>query len=173
MHAPAGARRARLACRCRSAAPAPCLAHTGRTAAHASSRRTLGCSADGSARPCSPPHTLSETIPHLRPPLARAAAAAELARPRKLLQWVGTGWGRANQQIAAAQVSRVTTQQAIRSAVNNPFPTQQFGATQAATATGQIGTTLATTNPCSLAWTANCWGGWGWGWGAPLWGRRR
>ncbi|KAI8476003.1 MAG: hypothetical protein J3K34DRAFT_402627 [Monoraphidium minutum] len=108
--------------------------------------------------------------------LAILEPAAALGQPpaagRKLLQW-----NRGTQQIAAAQVSRQATQNQIRAAVNNPFPTQQFGATRAATDVGQIGATLTSVDPCSLAWTSNCWGGWGgyggrWGgrgWG---WGRR-
>lgn len=101
--------------------------------------------------------------------LQTAAAARHPGGARALQQW---GWGgstRANQQIAAAQVSRVSTQQAIRSAVNNPFPEQQFAATRTATGVGQVGTTLTAVNPCALAWTWNCWGGGGF---YSPWGRR-
>ncbi|KAI8476004.1 MAG: hypothetical protein J3K34DRAFT_402630 [Monoraphidium minutum] len=95
-----------------------------------------------------------------RPPLGLAAS-------RKLLQW-----GRASQQIAAARVSRQATQAQIRAAVDNPYPSTQFGATQAATDVGQVGATLTTVDPCSLAWTYDCWNNYRWGGGGRRWGGR-
>jgi hypothetical protein len=77
---------------------------------------------------------------------------------RKLLQLASwsSNINSNSQQIAAAQVARVITQQQIARAVDDDDPNTQFAATSAATTVGQIGTTLVATDPCALAWTAAC-----------------
>lgn len=96
--------------------------------------------------------------------------AADAAAPRKLLQWgIGGGY---NNQLAAQRVARVATQQAIRNAVDNPWPSTQFGATRFATDVGAVTATTAAYNPCALAWGPNCWNGYYRGWGRRLFGAR-
>lgn len=74
-------------------------------------------------------------------------------------------WPRYNNQLAASRVSAAITKQAIRSAVDNPYPGNQFAATRGATQVGQATATLATTAPCYLT---GCWSN-----GYYYYGRRR
>ena len=112
-------------------------------------RRRLSCSNARILQQRSLSASLTRNAISFSFPVPSAAAASE-AQPirlnRKLLQWS------TNQHIAAARVSRAATKAAIENAVDNP----SYGATRGATAVGQIGTTLTSTNPCALAWTWEC-----------------
>lgn len=108
------------------------------------------------ARPPLPPFAAASSDA-AKPPATASSVAAPQRPNRKLLQSSWSPTTSTQQQVAAARVARWNTQQAIRAAVDNPFPAWQYDATRTATAVGQIGADLAANDPCRLVWTSDCW----------------